>query len=167
MTSARPQRKHMAWIAARAGLALALACIPCGERLVAATTEQLVLDLHSGFAMSGFDPVAYFTEGKPLPGRPEFEYDLRGTTWRFRNEGNRAAFAADPKVYVPQFGGYDPIALARGVATAGYPQVWLIVDKRLYFFYSSQARAAFAADPQSAIAAAAAKWPEVLRTLSP
>lgn len=138
-----------------------------GLPAAAATTEHLVLDLHTGFALGGVDPVAYFTEGRALLGRAEYEYDLRGTTWRFRNEGNRAAFAADPKVYIPQFGGYDPVALARGVATAGYPQLWLIVDKRLYFFYSPQARAAFAADPETAIAEAQAKWPEVLRRLAP
>jgi YHS domain-containing protein len=167
MTAARPQRKRRGIIAALAGLGMALAgglgCPP----LTAATTEQLVLDYHTGFAIGGFDPVAYFTEGRPRLGQEEFEYDLKGTTWRFANAGNRAAFSADPKIYMPQFGGYDPIAVARGVATAGHPDLWLVVGQRLYFFYSAQARDAFAADPQGALDAAAAKWPEVLQTLSP
>jgi hypothetical protein len=167
MTSAGSQRKRQCAAAAFAALGMILGVPSFGLQSRAATTEQLILDLHTGFAIGGVDPVAYFTEGKPQAGRVEFEYNLRGTTWRFRNEGNRAAFAADPKVYMPQFGGYDPIALARGVATAGYPQYWLIHDKRLYLFYTPQARAAFAADPDNALEEASAKWPEVLRTLSP
>ncbi len=165
MTPARPQRKARGLIVALAGLGLA--GVLSGSPAKAATTEQLILALHTGFALGGFDPVAYFTEGRPLLGRAEFEYDLRGTTWRFRNEGNRSAFAADPTIYIPQFGGYDPVALSRGATTAGYPQIWLIVDKRLYFFYSPEARAAFAAGPETAIAEARAKWPELSRKLAP
>jgi hypothetical protein len=55
-------------------------------------------------------------KARAASGRPEFERMPEGTTWRFRNEGNRAAFAADPDVFLPRFGGYDPVALARGVA---------------------------------------------------
>jgi YHS domain-containing protein len=73
----------------------------------AATTERIVTDRLTGFAIGGFDPVAYFTDGKPVPGRAEFELSSAGVVWRFANEGNRAAFAANPDVYAPQFGGYD------------------------------------------------------------
>ena len=92
----------------------------------AATTERIVVDRHSGLAISGFDPVAYFTDAVPRKGIEDHELSSAGVTWRFRNEGNMAAFVADPDIYTPQFGGYDPVAVARGVAAAGHPQLWLI-----------------------------------------
>jgi hypothetical protein len=103
----------------------------------AATTERIVVDPNRGLALSGFDPVAYFTDGKPLMGRGDLEMRLAGATWRFRNEGNRAAFAENPEVYLPTFGGHDPVAVTRGVATAGHPQIWLIAAERLYPFSPS------------------------------
>jgi hypothetical protein len=88
-----------------------------------------------------------------------------GAVWRFRNEGNRAAFAGAPTVYAPCFGGHDPMAVARGAATPGHPGLWLIAEQRLYLFYSAEARSAFARDPVSAIDAAERNWPELKRTL--
>ncbi len=164
MTAARPQRK--AWIR-RAGLGLAaVASLAAPAAAISATTEQVVADWHNGLAISGYDPVAYFTDAGPKTGRPEYEYSLAGVTWRFRNEGNRAAFAGRPDVYMPQFGGHDPVALARGVARPGHPQLWVIAGKRLYLFYSSEARDAFRADPDQIVGAAEEKWPQVVRTLS-
>jgi hypothetical protein len=87
----------------------------------AATTEQIVVDGRTGLAISGFDPVAYFVEGAAKPGRDVFEHVFAGVTWRFCNEGNQAAFAADPEVYMPRFGGYDPVGIARGVTAPVTP----------------------------------------------
>jgi len=133
----------------------------------AATTERVVVDRHTGLALYGFDPVAYFTEVTAVAGLPEFELSFAGAVWRFRNEGNRAAFADRPDVYMPRFGGYDALAVARGVAVPGNPRYWLVTDQRLYLFESPAARAAFAADPQTVLAAAQARWPQVLETLVP
>jgi hypothetical protein len=80
----------------------------------AATDNQLAVNVTTGLAISGFDPVACFTEGKALFGRPEFELNLDGAVWRFINEGNRGAFAKNPEVYGPRFGGYDSVAIGRG-----------------------------------------------------
>ena len=84
---------------------------------------------HTGLAISGFDPVAYFTDGKPVFGRPDLELSLGGAVWRFRNVGNRAAFADHPEIYRPRFGGYDPVAVARGALGAG-PSAVLGGDRR-------------------------------------
>ncbi len=80
----------------------------------------------TGLAISGFDPVAYFTDKAPKAGRPDLELMLEGAVWRFRNEGNRAAFAEHPEVYVPRFGGYDPVAIARGTSVPGHPLFWTV-----------------------------------------
>ena len=60
----------------------------------------------------------------PSAARPDFEASESGAVWRFRNEGNRASFVAYPEIYGPQFGGYDPTDLARGVTDAGNPRLW-------------------------------------------
>ena len=87
----------------------------------AATDNQLAVNATTGLAISGFDPVAYFTEGKALFGRAEFELNVEGSVWRFNNEGNRGAFEKNPEVYAPQFGGYDPVAIGRGRSVQGIP----------------------------------------------
>jgi len=169
MTAARHERKKSQRFC---GAAVALAAIALGYGLLArvtdaATTERIVADYRTGLAISGFDPVAYFIDAQAIVGRPEFELRHAGVTWRFRNEGNRAAFAADPQVYMPRFGGYDPVGVARGVSTAGHPELWLIAGERLYLFYSADGRESFAENPERAIGAAERRWPEVLRALTP
>src|SRR5262245_23899630 len=121
MTAERRSRKRYVWAAV---LALALAALAGAPQ--ASTTERVVVDRHTGLAIYGIDPVAYFTEGKPTAGREDFELRHAGAVWRFENEGNKAAFAADPQVYMPRFGGYDPVGVSRGVATPGKPALWAI-----------------------------------------
>ena len=131
----------------------------------AATTERVVVDPQTGLALYGFDPVSYFTGGEPVLGAADFEYRFAGASWRFRNEGNRAAFATNPEIYAPRFGGYDPLGVARGVATPGHPQMWVRRDDRIYLFHKAESRAAFAADPDGAVAAAEGRWPQLLKDL--
>ena len=163
MTAARQERKSRPGIVATVAF-FVLGLTPAA--MGAATTEMVVVNRYTGLAIDGFDPVAYFVDAAPKTGRAELELRYGGAVWRFQNEGNRAAFAADPVVYAPRFGGYDPMAVARGAAAAGHPALWLIADKRLYLFYSAEARAAFAKDPESAIGAAERQWLEVQHTLA-
>jgi hypothetical protein len=154
------------------GLALATAASAVGILASmraggAATTEYVVVDRNSGLAISGFDPLAFFTDGKALPGKGEFEYRYAGAVWRFRNQGNRAAFAADPGIYMPRFGGYDPVGIGRGVAVPGDPRIWVIAGARLYLFYLPENRAAFSTDSERIVVAADRQWPAVQLTLSP
>ena len=168
MTAARRNRKACP---ARifAGILLACAAVLPGTTglRAAATSEQVVLDRHTGLAIHGFDPVAYFTDARPAVGRKQLELSFAGVIWRFRNAGNRAAFAEHPDIYMPRFGGYDPVAVGRGVATPGHPHLWLVADDRLYLFHSLEAQSTFAADPEQAIAAAQARWADVRNTLIP
>ena len=145
---------------------LALTVTPFGPPL-AAVTERIVTNRHTGLAMDGYDPVAYFTDSHARIGRPEFEYRFKGVIWRFSNAGNRVAFAQNAETYIPQYGGYDPVGIARGVAVAGNPTLWLLANDRLYLFYSPDALDSFKADAIKAIAAAEAKWPQVLQGIVP
>lgn len=132
----------------------------------AATTQLIITDRFSGLAIDGFDPVAYFVDRRPVLGLPELEAWQAGVVWRFHNEGNRASFLAHPEIYGPQFGGYDPVDVARGVTVAGNPRFWLIVGERLYLFGFEANRAAFAADPKSFVGQAQARWPLLKRDLA-
>jgi hypothetical protein len=132
----------------------------------AATTERVIVNRYTGLAIEGFDPVAYFVDARPLIGLPDFEASQAGVVWRFRNEGNRASFVAHPDIYGPQFGGYDPIDLARGVAYAGNPRFWLISGQRLYLFGREESRDAFVADPKRSLRDASARWPAIEKNLA-
>jgi hypothetical protein len=162
MTSPRQPRKA-AHRAAAAVLGMVLACGTSASQLLQAA--PVVVNPNTGLAISGVDPVAYFTDGKPVFGKPDYEMTYDGTVWRFENEGNRAAFKADPDVYMPRFGGYDPVAIAQGKWVAGYPMIWAVVGERLYLFYDEKARTAFLADAGRIIETAERKWPEVARTM--
>ena len=166
MTAARQKRKqYCAWILAAVGVALALSV--AAPSSIAATTEQIVVDWHSGLAIGGYDPVAFFTDGKPMAGSADFELHYGGAIWRFCNVGNREAFAARPDIYMPQFGGYDPTGVARGVAVSGNPNFWLISGQHLFLFYDHAGLEKFTAGTDRVIAEAERKWPAVVRTLSP
>jgi len=166
MTAARQkQQQYCARFAVFACLASVLSAVAPGTG--AALTERIVVDWHTGLAIGGYDPVAFFTDAKPMAGSADVEFRYGGVIWRFCNVGNRAAFAERPDVYMPQYGGYDPLGVARGVAVASNPNVWIIVGERLFLFYDPARRETFAADSARFIAAAERKWPAVLRTLSP
>ncbi len=164
MTAARRPRKRYLFAA---GLALAAILVSFDTPTPSAsTTERVVTDQHTGLAIYGVDPVAYFTDRKPVEGRQDFEFRHSGAVWRFDNEGNRAAFRGDPDVYMPRYGGYDPVGIGRGRATPGYPALWVIFDERLYLFYTADARAAFIASPHAVIASASARWSTVKSELA-
>ena len=156
-------RRRIAFIGLLANLVFAASIGPgaVSDPAMAATTERVVTDRYTGLAIGGFDPVAYFTEGKALFGRAEFELNLEGSVWRFNNEGNRGAFEKNPEVYAPQFGGYDPVAIGRGRSVQGHPLIWAVAGQRLYLFYSEQTRASFLADPGRIFDTAERKWPDV------
>ena len=141
-----------------------LALVLGGVLLSAARGAALVVNSQTGLAISGFDPVAYFTDAKPEMGRPDLELRADSAVWRFRNEGNRAVFAAHADIYRPAFGGYDAVGIARNRSVPGHPQVWAVAGGRLYLFYSAENRAEFLADPGGVLARAERVWPVVQRT---
>ncbi len=147
---------------------MALAAFTAGAMVVpirsapAAVTERIALDRFTGVAIGGYDPVAYFAAGKAVAGVAEFEHRHAGAVWRFRNAGNLAAFERDPDVYAPRFGGFDPLAVGRGVTVAGHPEIYAVIGRRLFLFRDEAARRAFLEDPEAALALAGQQW-EALR----
>ena len=164
MTPARRRRKLRLVFGPLAALGLCAGIAAPAAR--AATDQPVAVNAATGLAISGFDPVAYFTDGKPKFGRADLELRVNGVVWRFVNEGDKAAFADHPEIYTPRFGGYDPVAVARGHSVPGHPLFWVVTGQRLYLFYSAEARTAFLADPGRYIAAATRKWPTVARSIA-
>src|SRR5512146_1805242 len=87
----------------------------------------------TGFVIRGYDPVAFFTEGRPVPGRPQFSAEYQGGTYLFATAANRDAFKANPEKFAPQYGGFCAYAVAAGKKSDIDPASWRIVDGRLYF----------------------------------
>jgi hypothetical protein len=85
-------------------------------------------------AIKGYDPVAYFTLGKPTKGVPEFAYDWDDHRYLFVSAEHRDRFKAEPVRYAPQFGNYCAMALAKGEIVIANPENWLVSDGKLYVF---------------------------------
>jgi enamine deaminase RidA (YjgF/YER057c/UK114 family) len=91
-------------------------------------------------SISGYDPVAYFTVGRPVQGKAEFEYVWRKLRWRFASGEHRDLFIKDPQRYAPQYDGY--CALGASIEAAAHkdtvdPEAWAIVDGKLYLVHSN------------------------------
>ena len=93
-------------------------------------------------AISGYDPVAYFTDGKPVPGLTEFEHVWHDARWRFASAAHRDLFVGDPNRYAPQYDGYCAMGLAmeKGHKATADPEAWVIVDGKLYVMHSLAGR---------------------------
>jgi len=116
----------------------------------------------SSLAVSGYDPVAYFTDGKPVEGKSDYQYKWKGATWRFANAKNLEAFKADPEAYAPQYGGYCAWAVSQGYTASADPKVWRIVGKKLYLNYNQDVQKTWEQDAAGNISKANANWPVVL-----
>jgi len=142
-------------------ISLALVGLPISKPAVA--KDPVYTGIFSSLAVSGYDPVAYFTEGKPVEGRSDFEYEWNGATWRFVDQNNLDTFKANPEVYAPQFGGYCAWAVAQGSTASSDPDAWRIVDGKLYLNYSKSVQEKWLQDISGNIAKADKNWPAVLK----
>jgi YHS domain-containing protein len=115
-----------------------------------------------GVAIEGYDPVAYFTDGRATKGSEEFAHDWLGATWHFANAEHRELFTKQPVSYAPQYGGHCSLGAAFGESTANIdPEAWSIVDGKLYLQYSKGGREKWERDRADRIAAADQQWPEI------
>ncbi len=86
-------------------------------------------------AIKGYDPVAYFTESRPVKGDPRFEYEFDDTIYRFARARHLQLFKSDPDHYLPQHGNHCTAALSEGLLNVrSDPNNWLIHNGKLYLF---------------------------------
>jgi len=88
----------------------------------------------NGLALQGGDTVAYYTEGKYIPGDPAISVTLNGITWYFASESNKKLFVYSPEFYMPQYGGYCAFAVSKNVTADARPEYWTIQNNKLYIF---------------------------------
>jgi len=110
----------------------AVIALLAGVGILAAGPVDRINKDSKGVAVEGYDVVAYFTEGKPVEGRKEFETEWNGAKWLFATAANRDLFKADPEKYAPQYGGYCAYAVSKGHTAGIYPKNWKVVDGKLY-----------------------------------
>ncbi|WP_298857658.1 YHS domain-containing (seleno)protein [uncultured Sulfitobacter sp.] len=118
--------------------------------------------VEDGIAIDGTDPVAYFIQGAPVQGSPEFTYSYNGATWQFSSAANRDTFAADPAAYAPQYGGYCAYTVSEGYTASTTPKAWKIMDGKLYLNYSKRIQRRWEKDIPTRITNANTNWPRVL-----
>ncbi len=114
-----------------------------------------------GAAIRGYDPVAYFTEKKPVQGSAAYTIEYRGSVFQFASAANRDTFAAQPERYAPQYGGFCAYGMAKGYKATTAPEAFTIVDGKLYLNYSLSVRTLWQEDIPSYIAKADKNWPSV------
>jgi YHS domain-containing protein len=112
-------------------------------------------------ALRGYDPVNYFTEGRPEKGSAEFSALYDNATYWFKSAENQKLFLANPDKYAPQFGGFCAIDLSRGLKTEPDPEAWTIANGKLYVFGKKRGPGVFAEDGPSILAKATENWPEL------
>ena len=115
----------------------------------------------NGTAIRGYDPVAYFTQGKPVEGNAEHAIEFRGARWHFASAENRDLFAADPEKFAPQYGGYCAWAVANNYIASIDPHAWSIKDGKLYLNYSKFLRVRWSVDKAGNIAKGDTNWPSL------
>ena len=144
-----------------AGVMLAAAMLWPNDAAVARSPE-IYTGIVSATAVGGYDPVAYFTDGKPVEGRRDISLTWKGVTWRFANEKNRDAFKANPETYAPQYGGHCAWAVSQGYTAKGDPKHWKIVGGKLYLNYNARVQKDWERDVPGNIANSEKNWPKVL-----
>ncbi len=115
--------------------------------------------LFNKVAINGYDPVAYFTESRPVEGSADHTTEWMGATWRFASAENKERFEADPEAYAPQYGGYCAYAVSQGYTASTDPDAWTVRDGKLYLNYNLQVRETWREDPAGFIAQADTNWP--------
>jgi hypothetical protein len=147
-------------------LALIAFAVFCGG-----TAAQERSPVNTGYfgnvAIMGYDPVAYFTDGRAVEGSPQISHSWLGATWHFANTQHRDAFVAEPVRYAPQYGGFCAGSVSIGTVTDNIdPKAWRIIDGKLYLFGGSGGlEKDFDPTATKILADATAHWPEVKKKI--
>lgn len=126
----------------------------------AAQQSEIYTNSATGIAINGYDPVAYFTEGRPVEGSAEFSAEWKGAPWHFSSAENRDLFLSDPEHYAPQYGGWCAFAMAQGAFATTVPEAWTVKDDKLYLNFSTGVRQLWQADADNLITLADGFWAE-------
>jgi YHS domain-containing protein len=116
----------------------------------------------NNLAIQGYDPVAFFTENKPVKGSSEFKYIYEGALYLFASAENEKLFEKEPSKYQPAFGGFCAYGVSRNKLVEIDPEAFQIVDGHLLLQYSKGVRNDFNKDVQGNLAKAKQNWPTLV-----
>ncbi|WNJ92052.1 YHS domain-containing (seleno)protein [Bosea sp. 685] len=139
--------------------------LPSGLPQLPRLGETMQRDTPSGFALHGYDPVAYQLLARATPGRPDYELVHGGVVWRFASAANREAFRDAPDVYEPAFAGFDATGVADGRAVESDPHLFAVINSRLYLFRTGENRRRFL-NNAALFQLAEAQWRDVYGTIA-
>jgi YHS domain-containing protein len=139
--------------------------VSLGTPLLAQPKTLLNLD-KTGVAIQGYDPVAFFTDQKPVKGKADFASRQDGATYLFSSKENKELFEKEPAKYEPVFGGYCAYGVSRNKLVEIDVDAFQIVDGRLLLQYSEGVRNDFNKDTQGNLAKANANWPGLVEKKS-
>jgi YHS domain-containing protein len=117
----------------------------------------------SKIALSGYDPVAFFADAKPVNGSPFITAEYRGATYLFASEEHRKLFAENPAKQAPQFGGFCAYGVALGKLFPVDISTWQVRDGKLYLNLNADILKKFNADFGGNVAKADKNWPELVK----
>jgi hypothetical protein len=123
--------------------------------LNAQVSEIFVKD---GYAIGGYDPVAFFTENKAIKGAEGISITWKNAKWLFSNKKHADMFKANPEKYAPQYGGYCAYGCSRGYKAKTEIEAFTVTDGKLYFNYNIKTRAEWTKDMKAYIEKADAEW---------
>ena len=115
----------------------------------------------TGVVLRGYDPVAYFTQGKPVAGDEQFNAEHAGGKYLFSTAANRDAFIANPAKYAPQYGGYCAFGVAEGKKLDIDPNSFTVVDGKLYLNLNPQVLKKWSADTAGYLKKSEPNWPKI------
>ena len=114
-----------------------------------------------GKAIKGYDPLAFFTNSKPVMGADSLSFSWKGATWQFANRQNLQRFKANPEKYAPQYGGYCAYGTSQGHKAPTEVDTWTIFNDKLYFNYNQKVKEIWIKDEPGYIQKADKQWPEI------
>jgi YHS domain-containing protein len=117
----------------------------------------------SKIAVSGYDPVGFFTEAKAVNGSPFITAEYQAATYFFATEEHKKLFAENPAKYAPQFGGYCAYGVSLGKLFPVDINTWQVRDGKLYLNLNADILKKFNADLNTNVAKAEQHWPELVK----
>jgi YHS domain-containing protein len=116
---------------------------------------------HSMVAVQGYDVVTYQIDGKPQQGNGNHLATYNGITYIFVNEANKKMFESNPDKYLPAYGGYCAYGVAVGKKFVGDPEVWEVVNGKLYLNLDNKIKGIWVKDISGHIKTANKNWKKI------
>ena len=127
------------------------------------TLKTGILGGRTDTAINGYDPVAYFTVGKPVKGLDTLAYEWMGAKWKFSSQANLDLFKANPEKFAPQYGGYCAYGVVQDALVKVEPEQFTVREGKLYLNYNADIQAKWLKDPAGFIKQADSKFTELLK----